>query len=144
MSKQKDPFQLPKSQLRLDLDQKKRHWTFYCPLCAVSRSLKQHPQPGQPIHFVQIGLCALMFTLICFPLFKWKGLVSFVPMWIVFEGVYRMRMRAQLRCQECGFDPLLAMTDLARAKRDVAQHWERKLATSKAPNPSLTATTPEG
>ena len=141
----------PRSKLRLDLDGKHRHWTFYCPLCAVTRTLKQPPQPGQPIHYLQVGLCAVIFSLATQPWLDWKGLVSFVPFWMIFEIAYRLRMRARLRCGECGFDPFLAMTDVVRAKREVASHWERKLANSKlsqateeSPNPALTSTSPEG
>lgn len=119
---------LPKNGLKLDLERKSRSWMFYCPLCAVSRRLSSSPQPGRPMHYVQVGLCSVVFTLATYSWFQWKGLVSFVPMWMVFEAVYRARVRGKLRCSECGFDPLLCLSDTGRARKEVEQHWQKKLA----------------
>src|SRR4051794_20811610 len=115
-----------KNSLNTNWDGKQRQtWTFYCPLCAAPRKLVGTPNPGKPMHYIQVGLCSLMFALATHRWFEWKGLVSFLPMWIVFEVVYRTRVRARLACSDCGFDPVLCMTDSERAKREVEAHWKK-------------------
>jgi hypothetical protein len=123
---------LLKTQVPLDLEGGRRFWNFYCPLCAVTRRLRTSPEPGKAIHFLRVGVCAWVFTLLFFPVFGWKGLVSFLPFWIVFETVYRLRLRVELRCPECGFDPILCLSDIKRAKEEVASHWRRKLESSSS------------
>ncbi len=123
-----------KNTLKLDLD-RRQVWSFFCPLCAVSRRITGSAQPGQPMHYVQVGLCALMFTLATFKWFQFKGMVSFLPMWIIFEVAYRTRVRARVRCPDCGFDPVLCLSDVDRARKEVEDHWKRKFAEKGIPFP---------
>jgi hypothetical protein len=114
---------------------KSRSWSFYCPLCKVSRKMPHHPKPGGPRHFIQVSLTAAVFTIACWSWFSWKGLVAFVPFWIAFEVAFRMRVRAALVCSQCGFDPFLYLSDEDRARRAIEEHWRRKFAEKGMPYP---------
>jgi hypothetical protein len=65
----------------------------------------------------------------------WKGLASFVPLWALFELVYRWRVRALLTCSLCGFDPYLFRVNVQWARRDVEAHWRKKFAEKGIPYP---------
>ena len=107
-------------------DLAKQYWKYYCPLCGCERRMAQGPNPGQAKHFVQIGLTTAMVTLMTWQLFEWKGIVSFIPIWIVFETLYRLRVRAQMTCSQCGFDPFLYLTDTTRARGEVEAFWRTR------------------
>lgn len=92
---------------------------YYCPLCQVKRTAPLHPNVNQPIHFIRMSLTSLMFTLLAWPWFGWKGIVSFVPIWIIFEFYFRSKVKSSLECDVCGFDPFLYSQDLAKAKSNV-------------------------
>ena len=109
-------------------------YSFLCPLCSAPRKIAHQPRPT-PRHYVQIALTAACFTLACWPLFGLKGIVSFVPMWAIFETLYRGRVRAQLLCPQCGFDPMLYMVDVPRARAGVEAHWRQKFADAGRPYP---------
>lgn len=110
-------------------------WSFYCPQCKVPRRVPYRPKPS-PKHFAQVGLTSIVFTLATWNWFGWKGLVSFVPMWMVFEIIYRARMRSALNCANCGFDPVLYLVDAQRARREIEQHWRRKFEEKGIPYPT--------
>jgi hypothetical protein len=67
--------------------------------------------------------------------FEWKGIVSFLPFWLVFEVFYRARVRAALSCDQCGFDPILYLVDVKRARREIEEHWKKKFAEKGIPYP---------
>lgn len=110
-------------------------FTFICPLCKRARSLAFRTQPGGFKHIMAVGVTTLLFMLLAWNWFSWKGLVAFVPFWSIFEVVYRWRTRAALFCKECGFDPYLFKTDLKVAKREVEVHWRKKYAERGIPFP---------
>jgi len=114
-------------------------FTFYCPLCMASRRIPMHPKAGQPIHFVRIALLTLVFTLLTWEWFGPKGLVAFVPFWIIFEVLYRAKVRGALACKKCGFDPALYLVDTQKARVAVQEHWGdiAQSVKSKAPRSSL-------
>lgn len=116
-------------------------WSFYCPLCKVFRRISQHPRPESARHIVQIGLTSLAFTLGAWSWFSWKGIVSFVPIWAVFEMIYRIRIRGILRCPHCGFDPVLFLSDTERAKKEVESHWRKVFAEKGIPYPGVSSQT---
>lgn len=118
-------------------------WTFFCPLCRVQRKLPYHPRPGTRRHFVQIGLTAAVLTLATWNWFEWKGIISFVPIWTVFEVIYRLKLRAALKCSQCGFDPYLYVTDLSKARHEVEEHWKKKFAEKGIPYPKAESTLTE-
>ena len=111
-----------------------KHWSFFCPLCRVNRRVAYHPRPT-PKHYFQIALTTVVFMLATWPWFGWKGAVAFVPFWTVFEVFYRTRMRADLSCPQCGFDPYLYLVDIKRAREEIETHWRKKFAEKGVPFP---------
>ncbi len=107
-------------------DRKSGHWHFFCPLCRVRRSLTFRPKVWTLRHVLQVGITAALFTCTTWPWFGWKGIVSFVPFWIIFETVFRMKMRTALICKHCGFDPFLYMVDSKRARQELEEHWKKR------------------
>lgn len=102
------------------------HWQFYCPLCKVSRNVRGSPTPYTTTHFSQVA-AATAFAMLC----TWnawgiKGMVWAFPLWIGFETLYRFWLRAQLECQQCGFDPVLFLADSERARAKVEAFWATK------------------
>lgn len=110
-------------------------WSFFCPNCRSARKLPYQPKPGGPRHFFQVGITAAFFTLLTWNWFTWKGIVSFVPIWVVFEFFYRARVRAAVACTNCGFDPFLYLDDVGRARKEIENHWRRKFAEKGIPFP---------
>jgi hypothetical protein len=84
---------------------------------------------------VQVGLTAIFFMLVAWPIFNWKGIVSFLPIWLVFETVYRMKTRSALLCPHCGFDPILYLSDAPKARAEITAHWRKKFAEKGIPFP---------
>lgn len=109
-------------------------YAFICPLCTSKRKIAYQPQPTRR-HYVQIALTAACFTLLSWPIFGWKGIVSFIPLWTLFEVLYRGRVRGALLCPHCGFDPYLYMVDVKRARVEVESHWRKKFADKGIPYP---------
>lgn len=110
-------------------------WSFICPLCRSSRKIPYQPKPGGWRHFSQVALTAGVVTLATWPWFGIKGVISFIPLWMVFEAVYRSKVRVALACGSCGFDPLLYMVDIPRARREVDKFWRTRLAEKGIPYP---------
>lgn len=65
----------------------------------------------------------------------WKGIISFIPFWMVFEVLFRSRARVVLNCPHCGFDPYLYLVDAKRAREEIEAHWRRKFAEKNIPFP---------
>jgi hypothetical protein len=112
----------------------KEVWSFYCPQCKIPRRVPYRSKPGLK-HFSQIGLTAAVVTLATWPWFAWKGAVAFLPLWIVFEVLYRSRVRAALSCEQCGFDPILYLADVKSARREIEAHWKKKFEEKGIPYP---------
>jgi hypothetical protein len=104
-------------------------WRYYCPFCSISRALKMAPRPGWK-HFGQILLTTLVFTAVFWPLWGGAGLFLLLPFWILFEALYRFKVRVELQCDHCGFDPTLFLADAERAKAEMKIFWEKKLGKS--------------
>ncbi len=115
-------------------DRSRGLWSFLCPLCKAQRKVLMRPRPGG-VHFIQIGLTSVMFTLLFWSVLGWRGVVSFVPFWTLFEIVYRWRLRAVLPCRQCGFDPYLFLADVDSAKVEIETHWKKKFAEKGIPYP---------
>ena len=109
-------------------------WSFMCPLCKEARRVPFRPRPGIRQYF-QVFLTSVVFTLVFWSFFGWKGIVSFVPLWAIYEISYRWRMRGALYCSKCGFDPYLFMIDEELAKKEVDTYWRKKLAEKGIPYP---------
>ena len=109
-------------------------WSFYCPQCKTPRRIPYRPKPG-PKHYAQVGLTSAIVMLLTWNWFTWKGIVAFIPIWTVFEMIYRSRVRAALSCDNCGFDPVLYLVDAKRARRDIQVHWKKKFEEKGIPYP---------
>jgi hypothetical protein len=105
----------------------KKGWQFYCPLCGCTRRASQSPTPDRWIHWARVAVTSALLTVFLWPWLKWNGLLTFLPLWIFFEAAFRIRLRAELACDQCGFDPILYLSDVNRARREVDDFWKRKL-----------------
>jgi len=110
-------------------------FAFFCPLCRVERKLPNHPNPWTPRFILQIALCTAVFTLASSPWLEFKGWVAFVPFWMLFEIVFRLRMRSKLLCDQCGFDPVLYLSDVQKARQEVEAHWRKVFEQKGIPYP---------
>lgn len=117
-------------------------WSFYCPLCRAQRALPDRPEAGTPWHYLQIGLTAAVVALLAWPWFGWKGLVSFIPLWAIFEFVHRTRVRASVKCPQCGFDAYLCLVDVQRARVGVEAHWRKRFTDLGLPYPEKPGASP--
>lgn len=88
--------------------------------------LPMHPNPGKTGHILQVLLTSVVVMLATYPILEWKGIVSFLPIWVIFESMYRLKMRAMMPCPHCGFDPYLQMIDSKKAKEQTIQFWKKK------------------
>jgi hypothetical protein len=113
-----------------------RPWSFYCPQCRAPRKLAHHPDPGRLANYVRVALCAAVFTIAAWRWFEWKGIVSFVPFWAIYELYYRTRIRGVLACPHCGFDPYLYLVDSQLARQEIEKHWKKKFAEHGIPFPA--------
>jgi predicted RNA-binding Zn-ribbon protein involved in translation (DUF1610 family) len=115
-----------------------RGFEFYCPMCTTPRRIGMSPKPGQPLHFAQVGITAILITMIgahFYPWVGWRGLVIFLPLWIGFETIYRARVRAKVTCNKCGFDPLLYLADVEKARAAIQTHWRKRFEEKGIPFP---------
>jgi hypothetical protein len=152
-SRARPKFQAQVETTELDLEQLKTLWRgrsrdiwqFYCPLCRGPRRVPYRPRPGGARQISQVAMTAVFFTLVTWSWFGWKGMVSFIPFWTIFEAVYRSRVRAALGCPQCGFDPYLYLVDVGRARSEIEGHWKKKFAEKGIPYPtnSLTENPPQ-
>jgi len=115
-------------------ENKAKSYSFYCPLCKSPRKVPLHSRPGGK-HVLQIVLATAFFVLAGWNWFGWKGGVAIVPLWAVFEVVYRLQFRAALLCHYCGFDPFLYLVDVKRARREVESHWRKRFEEHGIPFP---------
>ncbi len=121
-------------------------WRYFCPFCGAPRRLVGSGPRVQRRHVVQVALTSAVAASLLWPLLQWRGLFLFFPFWMVFEVFHRLRVRAQLECPQCGFDPALFLADQQRARLQMRAFWEKKLA-GRAPSaesrdglsPALTA-----
>lgn len=116
-------------------DLKSRTWKYYCPLCHVQRALHQSAPRPTAKHFMQMVVTTVFVMTVLWPWTHWKGAVFFVPIWVTFELIFRIRTRAALICGNCGFDPNLYLIDPKRARSDVEAFWRKKFAEKGIPYP---------
>lgn len=118
---------------------REKAWSFYCPLCRTSRRLTFKPRGFSGLaatkHAAQVGLTAAFFTVITWSWFNWKGIISFIPIWIASEIIYRIKLRAALACPHCGFDPHLYTIDVNLARKEIENHFRKKFSEKSIPYP---------
>jgi hypothetical protein len=91
---------------------------------------------GSPAFFLHVAIATAFFSLLFWPLMGFKGLFAFViPVGLVMETVYRLKMRALLECPDCGFDPILYLSDQKKAVRQVEESWRKKYSEKGIPFP---------
>ena len=109
---------------------------FYCVGCNRERRQAPPAKVGSPKFFGHIVITTAFFAVLAYPWLHWKGFFAFViPVGVVLEGIYRMKMRASLVCPDCNFDPILYMVDRDKAVRQVEETWRKKFAESGIPYP---------
>lgn len=116
-------------------EKKDRRYRFYCAQCRSERHLDFSPHPHTLKRYFQVGLTAGVFAWATSPFFGWKGIVSFLPFWVIFEIYFRIRVRAVMACPNCGFDPYLYMTDLEQTRAAMERHWRAKYEAAGVPFP---------
>ncbi|OFZ80708.1 MAG: hypothetical protein A2583_06840 [Bdellovibrionales bacterium RIFOXYD1_FULL_53_11] len=110
-------------------------FAYYCPNCRSERKLPYCPEPWRAKNIFRVGLTSVFFMLVTWPWFGFKGIVSFLPIWMAFEVYFRTRVRAELSCKSCGFDPYLYLTDVKRARDEIETYWRKKFAEKGIPYP---------
>ncbi len=109
-------------------------YAYFCPLCKHPRATRIRPEIGTLRHYAQVALVTAVVTCALFPWLEWKGAVSFLPLWVIFELFYRSRLRESLKCTQCGFDPVLYIKDVGLARKEVEAFWSERLkSTPEAP-----------
>ena len=124
----------------------RKDFRFFCPVCRKERYLSLSPKPGTVKHFFQILITTLLFTAATWSIFEWKGIFAFFVFWTIFEIVYRTKVRTQLYCKACGFDPYLHLVDAQRSREELEAFWKKKfeqrLPTAQDPDENQVAPPP--
>ena len=110
-------------------------WAFYCSQCKTQRKVPGRPNPVTVKHLLQVGLTSVVFSMVTWPVFGIKGLVSFIPLWAMFEVFYRTRFRAQVSCPHCGFDPFLYLSNIKQARVEIENYWRKRFEEKGLPYP---------
>jgi hypothetical protein len=111
---------------------------FFCVGCNQERRLAPPSAVGSPKFFAHILISTAFLSTLTYPWLHWKGLYAFlIPVGLVFEMIYRMKMRASLVCPACSFDPMLYMVNRDKAVRQVEETWRKKFADHGIPYPEL-------
>ena len=109
---------------------------FYCVGCNRERRLAPPAKVGSLKFNAHILITTLFFSMITFPIFHFKGPLFFlIPVGLVFEAVYRIKMRSSLVCPDCSFDPILYLVDREKATRQVEEVWRKKFEEKGFPYP---------
>jgi hypothetical protein len=80
------------------------------------------------MNYMQITLITLVITATLYGWIELRGLLSFFPLWMGFEGVRRMLFSRQVPCPHCGFDASWYKRDVKVARRLVGEFWGDKQA----------------
>jgi hypothetical protein len=110
-------------------------FTYFCPCCRNERRLSQSPALYPPKRIFQLGLVHAVLMILLWPWLDWKGIVLALPILAIYESFSRLRFRAEMRCDFCGFEPHLYQTDLASLRQKMTEHWKSKYAAAGRPFP---------
>lgn len=105
--------------------QKREYWEFYCPICKSQRRSFYWPSP-RPKHYFQLAIFGVFVALCLWPWAGMKGIFLSLPVWALFEFMYRARARQSLICPHCGFDPYLYKHDVKLARQKVEKFFADK------------------
>lgn len=117
-------------------------YRYYCAYCNTKRTIGLSPSPWKARYLFRVAVTSALFMLATWPLFDWKGIVAFVPFWIAFETVYRLKFRQAVVCHLCGFDPILYLKDRNQAKELVRARYREAYAARGIPFPEDSGSTP--
>ena len=102
---------------------------FYCVGCNKERRQAPPAAVGSLKFFSHILITTAFMSMLAYPWMHWRGMFAFViPVGLVFEAVFRMKMRASLVCPDCSFDPVLYRVNRDKAVRQVEDTWRKKFA----------------
>jgi hypothetical protein len=101
-------------------------FAFFCPQCKTERRISYHPRPTTARHIARVALTTAFVALLTWKWVAFKGVFFFFPLWAAFELFYRTRVRAELSCRSCGFDPYLYLTDVKKARAEIETFWRKK------------------
>jgi len=126
-----------KSEIQIALQNlEKPGFRFFCAGCGRERKIAPPAKAGSPRFFVHAAIATAFFSLLFWPWMGAKGLLAFViPVGLVMEAVYRLKMRAALECPDCRFDPILYLSDQKRAVSRVEESWRKKFEGKGIPFP---------
>jgi hypothetical protein len=109
---------------------------FYCVSCKRERRQSPPAKVGSPLFYGHILLTTAFFSLLTWPWMHWKGLFAFlIPVGLVLEAVYRLKMRAAMVCPDCNFDPILFLVNREKAIAQVEETWRKKFEEKGFPYP---------
>ena len=113
---------------------------FYCVGCNRERRQSPPALAGSRKFYSHILITTAFISLFFWPIMHWKGLFAFViPVGLFFEALYRIRMRSALMCPDCGFDPILFLSDRPKALSQVEAAWRKKFLEKNLEYPERTA-----
>ncbi len=119
----------------------KQGFRFFCVSCKRERRQVPPAKVGSPRFFGHIFLATAFFTVVFWPWMGIKGSFAFlIPVGLVMEAVYRLKMRASLACPDCQFDPILYLVDRSKAVKQVEEAWRKKFTEKGLPFPEKTRT----
>ena len=109
---------------------------FYCVGCNRERRQAPPAKVGSKKFLSHILLTTAFLTVLSFHWLHFRGFYFFIiPVGLVFDALYRMKMRAALVCPDCNFDPILYLVDRDKAVRQVEETWRKKFEERGFPYP---------
>jgi len=103
---------------------------YICPVCKTraEKDLREHLSLG--LHF-RLIFVTLFVAFLAYQLggaeLAWKTLFLYLPLWAVGEFLHGVHLRHRVRCEFCGFDPLLYARDWREARRLVQAKLQGKV-----------------
>lgn len=94
---------------------------YLCPQCESERALTFDPRVLERTALLRALASASMFACVTWQWWGLRGLVAFLPFWILFSVASRVRARAEMTCRECGFDPYLFLRDRTESRKQVEE-----------------------
>jgi hypothetical protein len=114
---------------------------FFCVSCRRERRQAPPAKVGSPGFFLQVLIADSFFTFLFWPFMGAKGFLAFlIPVGMILETVYRLKMRSAMVCPDCKFDPILYLVDRQKAIRQVEEAWRKKFLEKGIPFPEKTRT----
>lgn len=114
-----------------------KSYDFLCPNCKAQRRWPFARIAAGKILLFQVGITALLCAALTYPWLNGKGIVVFIPIWLVAETIQRIRRRMVSQCPHCGFDPFLFVTDQDKAIQEIELHWKREFEKRGKPYPGM-------